>query len=258
MVTEGENARLIAGRYRLDARLGRGGMGVVWRATDLLLGRNVAVKEVAADPALSEEEARRRRERTLREARAAAQLGHPHIIVVHDVVEDGEHPYIVMELVEGGSLADRLAAAGPVEPAEAARIGLALLGALRTAHAAGVLHRDIKPANVLLEEPGGRVEPESGGPLAVHQRAHARGATNNPGYRNASVAAATHNGRDAALWLFTWDGFSAAEGPRHTRDLCWEEDGRLYDVWVSAPVAQAEEARGYLDTALRTFVRTGG
>ncbi|QES57558.1 serine/threonine protein kinase [Streptomyces venezuelae] len=588
MGTEGANARVIAGRYRLDAKLGRGGMGIVWRATDQLLGRNVAVKEVALDPALSEEEARQQRERTLREARAAAQLKHPHIIVVHDIVEDGELPYIVMELVEGGSLADRLSRTGPVDVAEAARIGAALVGALRTAHAAGVLHRDIKPANVLLEAPGGRpvltdfgiaqvsgattltttgsfvgspeytapermsgrtpagpeadlwslgallcaalsgaspfrrdslggilhavvfdeirppeacgpllpvvrgllerdpaerigaeraermlrdcaqsagqytptrytpalhdpaqsapapqdaspqppggpqatavpqtpdvprtpdvplipsvpqtpaahgparagavpasaptplsapvpapgpphapgrrrpaaaliaglllaaitgagvsaalltsdggrggrtstsgaagqastpassaatgertdtvspssddrpapagyrvvtdpegfslavplgftrkvegprifymspgetfrigikvAEPESGGPLAVHQRAHAKGPGTNPGYRDAEVATTAQNGLQAALWLFTWDGFSPAEGPRHTRDLCWEEDGRLYDVWVSSPVRQAEEARGYFDTAVRTFVRTG-
>ncbi|WP_030728770.1 serine/threonine-protein kinase [Streptomyces sp. NRRL S-237] len=567
MGTEGANARLIAGRYRLDAKLGRGGMGIVWRATDQLLGRNVAVKEVALDPALSEEEARHQRERTLREARAAAQLKHPHIIVVHDIVEDGELPYIVMELVEGGSLADRLSRTGPVDVAEAARIGIALVGALRTAHAAGVLHRDIKPANVLLEAPGGRpvltdfgiaqvsgattltttgsfvgspeytapermsgqtpagpeadlwslgallcaalsgtspfrrdslggilhavvfdeirppeacgpllpvvrgllerdpagrlgaeraeqmlracaeaaaapytptrsapaapspapqapaapapaphaplphppvphgpthpgappvstptpvsapvpaavpapapvrapgkrrpgaaliaallvaaiagagvsaalltndgerggrtstggaaghpsapasatpgertdtvppssddrpapagyhvvtdpegfslavplgftrkvegprifymspgetfrigikvAEPESGGPLAVHQRAHAKGPGTNPGYRDAEVVITSQNDRQAALWLFTWDGFSTAEGPRHTRDLCWEEDGRLYDVWVSSPVRQADEARGYFDTAVRTFVRTG-
>ncbi|GGZ00034.1 serine/threonine-protein kinase [Streptomyces avidinii] len=546
MGTEGADARLIAGRYRLDARLGRGGMGIVWRATDQLLGRGVAVKELALDPALSADEARHRRERTLREARAAAQLKHPHIIVVHDIVEDGELPYIVMELVEGGSLADRLARSGPVDVAEAARIGIALIGALRTAHAAGVLHRDIKPANVLLEAPGGRpvltdfgiaqvsgattltttgsfvgspeytapermsgqsptgpeadlwslgallcaalsgaspfrrdslggilhavvfdeirppeacgpllpvvrgllerdpterldaegaeqllracadtatrytpaqysptqrsvtrpepapapvaesapamapeaapetvrvpgkrrpaaalvaallvaaiagagvsaallmdrderggqasasgaaghrtapadpagsgpsatpssfpsspssdgkaaapagyrvvtdpegfslavpigftrraegprifymspgdtfrigikaAEPESGGPIAVHQRAHANGPSSNPGYRDAEVVTTSHHGRQAALWLFTWDGFSTAEGARHTRDLCWEEDGRLYDVWVSSPVGRSEEARGYFDTAVRTFVRTGG
>ncbi len=569
MGTEGANARLIAGRYRLDAKLGRGGMGIVWRATDQLLGRSVAVKEVALDPALSEEEARHQRERTLREARAAAQLKHPHIIVVHDIVEDGELPYIVMELVEGGSLADRLSRTGPVDVVEAARIGIALVGALRAAHAAGVLHRDIKPANVLLESPGGRpvltdfgiaqvsgattltttgsfvgspeytapermsgqtsagpeadlwslgallcaalsgtspfrrdslggilhavvfdeirppeacgpllpvvrgllerdpaarlgaeraeqllracaetgaapytptrsapaapnpavrspaaqtpaapkaaprtplphppvphspthpgaapvsaptpvsapvsasapvrgpgkrrpaaaliagllvaaiagagvsaallmhdgerggrtstsgaaglpsvpaaatpgertgtdspspddkpapagyhvvtdpegfslavplgftrkvegprifymspgetfrigikvAEPESGGPLAVHQRAHAKGPGTNPGYRDAEVVITSQNGRQAALWLFTWDGFSTAEGARHTRDLCWEEDGRLYDVWVSSPVRQGDEARGYFDTAVRTFVRTGG
>ncbi|MFF6875593.1 serine/threonine-protein kinase [Streptomyces sp. NPDC012474] len=151
MGTEGHNRRVIAGRYRLEEKLGRGGMGVVWRATDQLLGRSVAVKELPYDPTLSAAQARRQRDRTLREARAVAQLSHPHIVVVHDVVEDDERPYIVMELIEGGSLADRLAQRGPVDAAEAARIGIALLGALGAAHAAGVLHRDLKPDNVLLE-----------------------------------------------------------------------------------------------------------
>ncbi|MFC5954399.1 serine/threonine-protein kinase, partial [Streptomyces pratens] len=165
MVTEGEpesgparhNTRVIAGRYRLEARLGRGGMSVVWRATDQLLGRGVAVKELPLDETLSAAEARRQRDRTLREARALAQLSHPHIIVVHDVVEDDERPYIVLELIDGGSLADHIAEQGPVDAVEAARIGIDLLGALRSAHAAGVLHRDLKPANVLLECGTGRV-----------------------------------------------------------------------------------------------------
>ncbi|MFJ4080109.1 protein kinase [Streptomyces iakyrus] len=157
MGTEGHNERVIAGRYRLEERLGRGGMSVVWRATDRLLGRSVAVKELPYDETLSAAQARRRRDRTLREARALAQLSHPHIIVVHDVVEDDERPYIVMELIEGGSLADRLAQRGPVDAAEAARIGIALLGALGAAHTAGVLHRDLKPDNVLLETGTDRV-----------------------------------------------------------------------------------------------------
>ncbi|MFJ3227834.1 protein kinase [Streptomyces sp. NPDC086783] len=157
MGTEGDNVRVIAGRYRLEARIGRGGMGVVWRAADQLLGRQVAVKELCLDESLSADEGRTQRERSLREARAVAQLRHPHIIVVHDVVEDDERPYIVMELIVGGSLADRIATAGPVDAAEAARIGVDLLGALRHAHDAGVLHRDLKPANVLMEAATGRV-----------------------------------------------------------------------------------------------------
>ncbi|MDC0765816.1 serine/threonine-protein kinase [Streptomyces sp. HD] len=157
MGTEGANFRVIAGRYRLDAKLGRGGMGVVWRATDQLLGRRVAVKELPLDERLSAADARRQRERTLREAQAVAQLSHPHVIVVHDVVEDAERPYIVMELIDGDSLADRLATHGPVDAPEAARIGVDLLSALRTAHAAGVLHRDIKPDNVLIENGTERV-----------------------------------------------------------------------------------------------------
>ena len=562
MGTEGDSFRVIAGRYRLEARVGRGGMGVVWRATDQLLERRVAVKELTQDTSLSTDEARLRRDRTLREARAVAQLSHPHIIVVHDVVEDDERPYIVMELIDGGSLADRISQRGPVDADEAARIGIALLGALRIAHAAGVLHRDIKPANVLLEdgtdrivltdfgiaqvagattltetgsfvgspeytapermsgvrtgpesdlwslgallctalsgespfrrdslggilhavvidevrppaqaapllpvvrgllerdperrldaaeaermlrafratgrtpkltagytpgrqqarsqrreEPGGGeatpttsrrtaisrtaaaatadrspwpsrrtvlvaavlvaalagagvsaaallmnsgddkgdtpgstttatatatatvsesssaasvspgtagpsspsptsppsspsspssrtapsgyrlahdprgfslavpdgftrteqkervfylspeetfrlgiklVEPQPGGPLAVMEKADANGASANPGYRDGRVTETVHAQHAAALWEFTWDGFSAAEGPRHTYDLCWEEGGRMYDVWVSAPVGKVREAKEYFDVAIDTFVR---
>lgn len=157
MGTEGANFRVIAGRYRLEAQLGRGGMGVVWGATDQLLGRRVAVKELPLDETLSAAEARRQRQRTLREARAVAQLSHPNVIVVHDILKDGERPYIVMELVDGDSLADRIAAHGPVDAHEAARIGVDLLSALRTAHEAGVLHRDITPANVLIENGTDRV-----------------------------------------------------------------------------------------------------
>jgi hypothetical protein len=531
MGTEGDGVRVIAGRYRLLTRLGRGGMGIVWRAADDLLGRQVAVKEIALDEGLDAQEARRQRDRTLREARAVAQLSHPHIIVVHDVVVEDERPYIVMELIDGGSLADRIAREGPVDPVEAARIGVALLGALRAAHAAGVLHRDIKPANVLVESATGRVvltdfgiaqvagattltetgsfvgspeytapermagartgpesdlwslgallctalsgespfrrdslggilhavvfdeirtppqagpilpvirglldrdpdrrldaaeaerllraftdtgrtpdrpaspsyapyvparrgagqtptrparsprgvlvavllvaamagagvsaagllmndrggvdgtpggpasrspgasagspsraglptstvtvtrtqsaasddrptapsgyriaddpdgfslavpdgfvrrtqgervfylspgetfrlgiktgDPEPGGPLAVMRRADAAGPDNNPGYRDGRVTETTRGGRPAALWEFTWNGFGVAQGPRHTFDLCWEENGRLYDVWVSAPAGRAREARQYFDVAVDTFVADG-
>ncbi|MEU6812503.1 serine/threonine-protein kinase [Streptomyces sp. NPDC046831] len=547
MGTEGDGCRVIAGRYRMETRLGRGGMGVVWRATDQLLGRHVAVKELPLDETLSPAEARRQRDRTLREARAVAQLHHPHIVVVHDVVEQDERPYMVMELIDGGSLADRIATRGPVDAREAARIGVALLSALATAHAAGVLHRDIKPANVLLEagtdrvvltdfgiaqvagattltetgsfvgspeytapermsgagtgpasdlwslgallctvlsgaspfrrdslggilhavvvdeirppaqaapilpvirgllerDPDRRLEaaeaermlrafldsgrtpqrppvhtptqrdvprpvpvtsprhtpeesgrlstrgvlvtallvaamagagvsaaallmkgdgtggdpprspaprtsastgavppsptlssppaspssrapaptvtvtrsvspaanaptapsgyhlvrdpagfsvavpdgftrapqgerifykspgaafrlgvkvagPATGGPLAAMRRADAGGAETNPGYHDGRVTATTHRGHPAALWEFTWSGFSTAEGPRHTYDLCWEQDGRLYDVWVSAPVGKVREAQEHFDVAVGTFVPASG
>ncbi|GAA3126129.1 serine/threonine-protein kinase [Streptomyces rectiviolaceus] len=543
MGSVGDNARVIAGRYRLDVRLGRGGMGVVWQATDQFLGRRVAVKELVLDDTLSDSDAMQQSERTLREARAAAQLRHPHIIVVHDVVVQSDHPYIVMELIEGGSLAGRISRSGPMSAREVARMGIALLGALRVAHAAGVLHRDIKPANVLIEEatgrvvltdfgiaqvsgattltetgsfvgspeytapermssertgpesdlwslgallvaaltgespfrrdsiggvlhavvfdeirpppaaapllpvilgllerdpdrrlgvseaerllrtyvetgrmpstpagraggqpaalPGGRLggytptfrdlptrppthpagpslrrrramliaaalvaavagagvsaalllgrdgdgggrtpttpatqsaqtktvspspsptptvtvtsgsrtpkpstpeapdgyrvakdprgftlavpkgftrepdgprtfykspdgtfrigikesAPEPGGPLAVQRRSDAKGPQNNPGYRDGEVTETSHNGRPAALWQFSWDGFTEAEGDRHTYDLCWEEGGRMYDVWVSAPVGKAKDGRRYFDTAVDSFVR---
>ncbi|MFF4748571.1 serine/threonine-protein kinase [Streptomyces sp. NPDC002514] len=553
MGTDGDDFRVIADRYRLEARLGRGGMGVVWRAADQLLGRLVAVKELTQDASLADDDARLYRDRTLREARAVAQLHHPHIIVVHDVVEHDERSYIVMELIDGVSLADRIAGHGPVDADEAARIGIGLLSALRTAHAAGVLHRDIKPANVLIESDtdrvvltdfgiaqvagattltetgsfvgspeytapermaGTRTGPESdlwslgallctalsgespfrrdslggilhavvsdeirppaqaepllpvvrgllerdperrlnaaeaermlrafretgrtppaagvsrpaslytptqrdvprpalpdrqpvrpspravlvaallvaamtgagvsaavllldrsgegggtpgpapgtsasastpasastsvtasvsatgsdpatasgasngppsptaaadhpvttsgirpapagyrtaqdpagfsfavpedftrerqgervfylspgetfrlgvkvtapgpGGPLGVMRRAADQGPRTNPGYRDGRVVRTTHDGLPAALWEFSWGGFNVVEGPRHTYDLCWEENGRLYDVWVSAPVGKAREAREYFDVALDTFVR---
>ncbi|SED60594.1 Serine/threonine protein kinase [Streptomyces sp. 2231.1] len=552
MGTEGADFRVIAGRYRLEERIGRGGMGVVWRASDQVLGRLVAVKELLPDDSFADDDARRRRDRIFREARAVAQLRHPHIIVVHDVVEQDDRPYLVMELVDGGSLADRIARQGPVDAAEAARIGIALLSALRTAHEAGVLHRDIKPANVLIESgtdrvvltdfgiaqvagattltetgsfvgspeytapermSGLRTGPESdlwslgallctvlsgespfrrdslggilhavvaddirppaqaepllpvvrglldrdpdrrlgtadaermlrtyletgrtplapggpgaagghgngrvprfggsrtgrtgkvpapytptqrdvphrgpltsavprpsrrpvliaallvaalagagvsaaalllhgggdggggrpggtatspatrtgtgtsappasgapgtspgatggsrpapsgyrtarepagyslavpegftrsregervfflspggtfrlgvkvtgvqpGGPRLVMERSAAKGPANNPGYRDGRVTGTEHDGHPAALWEFTWDGFSATEGPRHTFDLCWEESGHMYDVWVSAPVGDVSEAREYFDVAVDTF-----
>ncbi|MEV0278136.1 serine/threonine-protein kinase [Streptomyces sp. NPDC050610] len=157
MGTFGGDGRLLAGRYRLGERLGRGGMGTVWRATDELLRREVAVKELHLTDALSAAQADEQRQRTLREARTVAQLKHPNVIVLHDVVEEDGRPWIVMELVDGRSLADALAADGPVGAREAARIGVAMLGALRAAHAQGVLHRDIKPPNVLMEAGTGRI-----------------------------------------------------------------------------------------------------
>ncbi|MFJ9035433.1 serine/threonine-protein kinase [Streptomyces sp. NPDC102406] len=525
MGTEGANVRVIGGRYRLEAVIGRGGMGVIWRSTDTLLTRQVAVKELAVDETLSADEAAQQRERMLREARAVAQLRHPNIVVVHDVVLHEGHPYIVMDLVDGGSLADRIAQEGPVDAVQAARIGLALLGALRVAHAAGVLHRDLKPANVLLETGTGRIvltdfgiaqvegattltesggfvgspeytapermagdgagagadlwslgallcaaltgespfrrdslggilhavvyeelrppaeaapllpvvrgllervparrmdldeaerllrayvatgatpqpapprtpyertpgggaaghrpriptrvllvaaalvaavagagisaaallagrdddtprqppssasgpsrtgtapasptptvtvtrqetrtttprptappgyrtvqdpkgfalavpkgfsrsldgprvfymspdrtfrigvrssRPRPGGPAAAQREAAAEGPRTNPGYRDGKVTDTSHDEHDAALWEFTWDGFTDTEGPRHTVDLCWEEGGRMYDVWVSAPVGRVDEARAYFDAAVDTFVPSAG
>lgn len=144
---------VVAGRYRLEDRLGRGGMGTVWRATDELLGRPVAVKELHAGEGDGDGVAAG----ALREARAVAHVRHPHVVVVHDVVEHRGRPCIVMELVDGGSLADLVSAGKTLTPVETARTALALLGALTAAHGRGVLHRDVKPANVLMESGTGRV-----------------------------------------------------------------------------------------------------
>ncbi|MCT9078615.1 protein kinase domain-containing protein [Streptomyces fulvoviolaceus] len=126
-------------------------MGRVWRAADEILDRPVAVKEMRID-GLDAEDARTRRERTLREARATARIDHPNVVRVYDVVDEGERLWIVMELVAGRSLERIIAEDGPLGPAETARLGLGLVEALRQVHARGVLHRDIKPGNVLVEE----------------------------------------------------------------------------------------------------------
>ncbi|GGQ81325.1 serine/threonine-protein kinase [Streptomyces pilosus] len=142
--------RLIAGRYRLLAKLGHGGMGTVWRAKDETVDREVAVKEPRVPDHLPERERSNAFERMRREARAAARLDHPAVVEVHDVAVVDGRPWIVMELVQGRSLGAVLQDEGTLSARESARVGLEVLGALEAAHAAGILHRDVKPDNVLL------------------------------------------------------------------------------------------------------------
>jgi hypothetical protein len=141
--------RLIAGRYLLHEVLGRGGMGTVWRAHDQLLDRPVAAKELHI-LTHGDEEHRVRMRRAVREARAVARVPHPHVVGIHDLVEAEDRLWIVMELVDGPSLAHRIAQDGPLTPRHAAALGLQMLDALEAVHTAGALHRDVKPANVLL------------------------------------------------------------------------------------------------------------
>ncbi|MES5816434.1 serine/threonine-protein kinase [Streptomyces sp. RG80] len=149
-----KSERLLAGRYRLGAVLGRGGMGTVWRAEDETLGRIVAVKELRFPSNIDEEEKRRLITRTLREAKAIARIRNNSAVTVFDVVEEDDRPWIVMELVEGKSLAEVIREDGLLEPKRAAEVGLAVLDVLRSAHREGILHRDVKPSNVLISEDG--------------------------------------------------------------------------------------------------------
>lgn len=143
--------RILAGRYRLDEIIGRGGMSTVYRGTDLALDRVVAVK-VALDPLAEDNPVYVARFK--REAHAAAALNHPGIVTIYDAGTDGATRFIVMECVRGRSLAEILRDERPVEPARAARIGADVADALSAAHAAGIVHRDIKPGNVMVADDG--------------------------------------------------------------------------------------------------------
>ncbi|MFJ8934723.1 serine/threonine-protein kinase [Streptomyces sp. NPDC102365] len=211
--------RVIDGRFRLEARLGGGGMGTVWRATDLALHRNVAVKEVRPpDIDLAEydpEAARLLRERVLREARALARIDHPNVVTIHHIVDGGEgtYPWIVMELVGGGSLADRLER-GPTDPVETARLGREVLAALRAAHDAGIQHRDVKPANVLLRPDGRPVLTDFG--IAAIRESTALTATGSiigtPDYMAPERIAGNDGGPASDLWSLAMMLYAAVEG----------------------------------------------
>ena len=149
------SGRLVGDRYQLIERLGQGGMGTVWRAHDGVIARDVAVKEPRLPAHIPHEERVLMFARLEREARAAAQIDHPSVVGIHDVVTVNGQPWVVMELVRGQSLADVLAE-GTLAPEEAARIALPIAGVLAAAHAQRVLHRDVKPSNVMLG-PSGRI-----------------------------------------------------------------------------------------------------
>jgi eukaryotic-like serine/threonine-protein kinase len=150
----GSQDRVIAGRYRVQRRIGGGAMGVVYLAHDEVLDRTVAVKELLLPPSLSKEEAEQARKRSFREARLAARLQHRHAITVFNVVEDDGKPVLVMEYLPSRSLAEVLTERGSITPEEAARIGAGAASALAAAHAAGIVHRDVKPGNILIGENG--------------------------------------------------------------------------------------------------------
>ncbi|WP_181784217.1 serine/threonine-protein kinase, partial [Pseudonocardia pini] len=152
------DAERIGNRYRLEERIGAGAMGAVWRGTDELLNRPVAIKElIAAAASVSghgPDAAEESRQRLLREGRIGARLQHAHVISMFDVVVHDDRPWLVMEYLPSRSLAAVLNEKGPLSPQEAATIGRQVADGLSAAHAAGVVHRDIKPGNILLAEDG--------------------------------------------------------------------------------------------------------
>ncbi|GAA0637842.1 serine/threonine-protein kinase [Kutzneria viridogrisea] len=153
MTTPG-TTRLVAGRYALLTEIGRGGMGVVWRAEDTVIGRHVALKELRLPDGVHGEERAVLEERVLREARSAGRLNDPAVVTVFDVVSDANTTYLVMELIEAPTLTELVRQNGPMHPAAAAAMGKQVLSALMCAHAAGIVHRDVKPSNVMVSASG--------------------------------------------------------------------------------------------------------
>src|SRR5215211_7521754 len=142
--------RLVAGRYRIQSLLGRGGMGRVWLAEDELLHRPVALKQLMLSGLVSDETGRAARAHALREARATARVDHNGAVKIHDVVKEDGRPWIVMEPLSGRTLQETLDAEGPLPIDQVASIGLCLLDVLQATHKAGIVHRDVKPGNVHL------------------------------------------------------------------------------------------------------------
>src|SRR6185312_3127937 len=155
MTTPGGAAVRVGNRYRLEEQIGIGAMGVVWRATDELLNRPVAVKELLAlTPGTNAAEIEESRQRILREGRIGARLQHAHVISMFDVVVHDDRPWLVMEYLPSDSLATVVREKGPLLPVRVAAIGRDVADGLAAAHAAGVVHRDVKPGNVLIGTDG--------------------------------------------------------------------------------------------------------
>jgi tRNA A-37 threonylcarbamoyl transferase component Bud32 len=204
---------VLATRYRLVSEIGQGANGTVWRGHDELLDRAVAIKELRLPEDLSEDDRVVFYRRTLREARAPAQLRTHSIVEVYDVVIEQGRPWIVMEMIEAPSLEQLIERSGPLPPDRVAHIGRALLEALNTAHKAGIVHRDLKPSNVLLD--GDRVVLTdfglafSSGSASLTKTGHFMGS---PAYVAPEVAAGEKATPRSDLWSLGATLYTALEG----------------------------------------------
>ena len=201
---------VIGGRYETQGLIGRGGMGSVWLAEDQLLGRLVALKEIASLPGESEGET----ERALREARNAAALNHPNTVALYDAIEHEGTPWLVMEYVSGPTLSEWVREHGPLEPDVAAEVGARLGAGLAAAHRAGVIHRDIKPANVFVGDDG---EPKLGDfgtarRVAEERLTLAGVVTGTPSYMAPEVADGGEYTESADVWALGATLYFAVEG----------------------------------------------
>jgi serine/threonine protein kinase len=242
---------LIAGRYALDREIGRGGMGAVWLARDEVLGRRVALKRVGLPPGGSMPDL----QRAEREARLAARLNHPHVVAVFDLVADGDGRWLVMEYVEGATLADLVRRDGAISPEQAAPIVAQAADALAAAHAAGIVHRDVKPSNILVG-PDGQVKLSDFGIARAEADATLTQTglvTGSPAYLAPEVASGQLATDASDVWSLGATLFHALAGrpPYDVGDnvlaamyrIVHEEPPRLDDAGWLAPLLRATMAR---------------
>jgi eukaryotic-like serine/threonine-protein kinase len=205
---------VVADRYELVAPLGSGAMGTVWAGVDLLLDRQVAVKEVALPRHVTDREMRKLRKRMLREARMAARLSHPNAVAVYDVTEEASRAWIVMALVQARSLHDLVHQDGPLTPQQAAMVGLQVLAALRAAHQQGIVHRDVKPGNVLIGSDGHAVLADFGIARSLDGSTLTTAGTvvGSPAYIAPERARGERGGPASDLWSLGATLYTAVEG----------------------------------------------
>jgi Protein kinase domain len=202
--------QLIAGRYQVLRAIGRGGMGTVWLCRDEVLGREVAAKQIGALPGESATQTKR----AMREARSAAALNHPNAVAVYDVVDHDGRPWLIMEYVEGQTLADEISRDGRLSPERVADIGAQLAGALARAHERGIVHRDIKPGNVLIDQ-AGRPKISDFGIARGHgdeQLTQVGFITGTPGYLSPELARGGDPLPSSDVWALGATLYTAVEG----------------------------------------------
>src|SRR5450631_918522 len=202
--------QLIAGRYQVLRAIGRGGMGTVWLCRDEVLGREVAAKQIGALPGESATQTKR----AMREARSAAALNHPNAVAVYDVVDHDGRPWLIMEYVEGQTLADEISRDGRLSPERVADIGAQLAGALARAHERGIVHRDIKPGNVLIDQ-AGRPKISDFGIARGHgdeQLTQVGFITGTPGYLSPELARGGDPHPASDVWALGATLYAAVEG----------------------------------------------